>query len=370
MIFISHSHNADHSFALMLGSRLEADGIKIWLAPESIDSAQDYAAEIPWAIKSCEYFILLLSDESQKSPHVRKEVDLAIKYRKPIIPLRINNSAISEKYEYLLSNVQIKSISNNDDYMELLNRCRFGEREVSMNTSLKPMRQVVIIKGDYQDNMSFYIASHSEALPTTVFAMGIDRSARLDISSTKGIIRSVCEYLLTEYHISTEMLQILVDQAKKEQLGLQTDQQLNYKDSVLITVPIRKSAACSDETIPLQLLLIANSQKKNSYQLTKDVDDVEGIDSREIVIEVFNKCRKLGNRADTLFVGAMGTNGLSFPYEVITAETLNCFAYSQRINISPYNLFYSVRKEDILRADLSIDEIMQYISTVNHFFRD
>jgi hypothetical protein len=166
-----------------------------------------------------------------------------------------------------------------------------------------------------------------------------------------------------------ETLQILIDQAKQDQLGYAPEQSFRFKDSVLIRVPI-KDYDGSGKKSHIQILLVANSQKNASYQLSHDLDDVEGIDSREIIIEIFNKCRKLGDCAQNLFVGAMGTNGLSFPYEVITAEILNCFAHAQRVHTRPYSLFYSVREEDLMQAGLTLDEIMQYISTVTHFFRE
>ena len=105
------------------------------------------------------------------------------------------------------------------------------------------------------------------------------------------------------------------------------------------------------------------------YKVNRDVDAVEGIDSRQIIIEVFNKCKELGTQAETLFIGAMGTNGLSFPYEVITAEILNCFVYSHRVGITPYNLYYSVRESDMKQTDLTLDDIMSYITKILKFFK-
>ncbi len=372
MVFISHKNNPDHVFAEDLAKKLELDGVACWITPESVGSSKDYAAEIPCAIKSCEYFILVLSEYSQTSAHVRKEVDLAIKYHKPIIPLQIGACAITETYEYLLSGIQKKALFQEADYAELLEKCRLGERVVSMNTKnagQDALRRFTIIKGDFQDNMALFLKDYSEELKHTVFAIGIDRSGRVDMSSSKGILCAVLRYLSEAFSISLEILQNLIDQAKQDQLGYAPDQTFRYKDSVLILIPIKNYDGRSKES-HIQLLLIANSQKNASYQFSHDLDDVEGIDSREIIIEIFNKCRILGDCAQNLFVGTMGTNGLSFPYEVITAEILNCYEYAQRIHTRPYSVFYSVRKEDLMRTGLTLDEIMQYISTVTHFFRE
>ena len=100
---------------------------------------------------------------------------------------------------------------------------------------------------------------------------------------------------------------------------------------------------------------------------------MEGIDSREIIISVFNKCRELeadGHPVCSLFIGAMGTNGLSFPYEVALSEILNCYVYAQRLGTDPRNLYFSMRSVDMTRAGLTVEEILSYITTIVKFFRN
>ena len=142
---------------------------------------------------------------------------------------------------------------------------------------------------------------------------------------------------------------------------------LQFKDALTVSIPVKTQEGGE---VPLQLLFIANSQKKESFRVTGDVDEVEGIDSREIIIEVFNRCKALGDRAKTLFIGAMGTNGLAFPYEVVTSEILNCFVYAQKMKITPTHLYYSIRQEDMQKAGITVDEMLAYIGMVVHFFRD
>lgn len=99
------------------------------------------------------------------------------------------------------------------------------------------------------------------------------------------------------------------------------------------------------------------------------MDEIEGIDSREIVIKVFNKCNLLNDRVNTLFIEAMGTNGLTFPYEVITAEILNCFGYAMCCDYYPHNLYYSVREADTKKAGLTVGNILSYITKIVQFFK-
>lgn len=367
MIFISHKSEPDHPRALQIAGVLGDHGISSWLAPESVPPGADFAQEIPRALITCEYFLLILSEEAQNSIHVRKEIGIAQNLNKPFIILKVGDFPLSYTFQYLLQDNQFMPFDwANPDYGPLIEKCRLGERQVDMEISQSPRRAFHILRGDFQENMEYLISRQPEALAHTVFAMGIDRSGDLGISSNKGIVKWVCKHLQERYGIPLSTLQQLTDRAKAEQLGL-TDPAtpLRFRDTVLVRLPI----TLSDGTQHLlKLMFIANSQKNSNYAITGNVDEVEGVDSREIIIEVFNQCRQLGEEAHSLFIGAMGTNGLSFPYEVITAEILNCFVFAQRRRCMPRDLYYSVREADMKSAGLTTDEILSYISKTVTFF--
>ncbi len=104
-IFISYS-SKDESIAKQTKKILEDNGIKCWMAPQSIPPGSDYGAEIPIAIEKCGIFVLLLSEFSQKSNWVPKEVGLAIGQNKIIIPFQIDNADISASFNFYLTNNQ------------------------------------------------------------------------------------------------------------------------------------------------------------------------------------------------------------------------------------------------------------------------
>ena len=371
MVFLSHKNDPDHPRAREVAAKLRDLGVSCWLAPESIGAGRDFASEITGAINTCEVFVILLSRETVQSVHVRKELMLAISHRKTVIPLKIGDFELDDAFEYLLADIQMVPFRFSEaDYRDLAARCRLGERVVRMEISKNPRRNVTVMKGDFQENMDRFIRDDPGELDRTVFAMGIDCTSRLDISSTGGILKWVVAYLNDVHGVSMDELQRLIGRAKVSQLQFASeDQPLQFKDIVLIRVPLSRLEHRG--TVPvLRLLLVANSRKKASFSQTGDVDEVEGIDSREIIIAVFNKCRELGEEAANLFIGAMGTNGLAFPYEVITSQVLNCFVYSQRMDTRPLNLFYSVRQADMEKAGLTTEEILSYITTVVHFFRE
>lgn len=103
--FISYS-TKDVLFVNNLTDLLKSCQISYWKAPEMIPAGSNYAKEIPQAIQECELFILVLSESSQESIWVEKEIDTAIRYRKTIIPIRIDNVVLNEMYSFYLNNVQ------------------------------------------------------------------------------------------------------------------------------------------------------------------------------------------------------------------------------------------------------------------------
>ena len=102
--FISYKTD-DIEQALRVKERLTEKGIPCWMAPESIPGGSSYAQEIPKAIRSCFAFILILSEVTQESKFVPKEIDLAINLDKPILPLMIENFELGDEFSFYLSNI-------------------------------------------------------------------------------------------------------------------------------------------------------------------------------------------------------------------------------------------------------------------------
>ena len=103
-IFISYS-NKDKLTADALCAKLEAEHIRCWIAPRDIIAGQNYAGQITSAIRRSKIFILVLSGNSNLSPHVLKEVELAVTTGSTIIPLRIEDINLSDDLQYYLGNV-------------------------------------------------------------------------------------------------------------------------------------------------------------------------------------------------------------------------------------------------------------------------
>lgn len=104
-VFISYC-SKDQKYVKKMTQMLGKMGISYWIAPDMIPAGSNYAREIPFAIRNCEVFLLVLSEASQNSIWVEKEIDSAIYYRKTIVPFQIDDSEMSELFRFYLNNVQ------------------------------------------------------------------------------------------------------------------------------------------------------------------------------------------------------------------------------------------------------------------------
>lgn len=94
------------------------------MALQSIPAGSDYSCEIPKAIKSCEIFLLILSEDSQVSSWVQKELDNAINEGKFIISFHKDESNLKDVFNFMLSNVQrIEEFNRlSDAYKQLIDK--------------------------------------------------------------------------------------------------------------------------------------------------------------------------------------------------------------------------------------------------------
>lgn len=104
-VFISYS-SLDVQEANRVIRLLQQMKISYWKAPEMIPAGSSYAREIPQAIRDCKIFLLIVSQASQDSVWVEKEIDTAIHYRRTILPLRIDNEPMNDMFYFYLNNIQ------------------------------------------------------------------------------------------------------------------------------------------------------------------------------------------------------------------------------------------------------------------------
>lgn len=102
-VFVCHS-SRDAVQAMRLVTALEGVGATCWIAPRNVNPGFPYAPQLVQAIKTCEVFLVLITQNSAKSDHVLRELDQATKNHRPILPVVVDD-ATSEALDYYVSSI-------------------------------------------------------------------------------------------------------------------------------------------------------------------------------------------------------------------------------------------------------------------------
>ncbi|MEO0551085.1 MAG: TIR domain-containing protein [Pseudomonadota bacterium] len=100
-VFISYSHQNAQT-VLPIVETVEQQGVSIWIDREEMRAGQTWAGQIVRAIKASGRFCLMCSEAAFASDHVRREVYLADKYGKAMVPVRLDGTEMPEDIEYFL----------------------------------------------------------------------------------------------------------------------------------------------------------------------------------------------------------------------------------------------------------------------------
>lgn len=111
--FISYS-SKNQSMADSFRTLLNQNGVKTWMAPGDIPVGSSYMKEINHALKDCACLVLLLSNAAQGSLWVIKEVERAVNYHKPIIPVQIDEVILNDEFEFVLGSYQVVAVQRID----------------------------------------------------------------------------------------------------------------------------------------------------------------------------------------------------------------------------------------------------------------
>ncbi|MDB9475593.1 TIR domain-containing protein, partial [Dolichospermum circinale] len=85
--FISYGRPDSKAFAINLNEKLTAAGLNVWFDQDDIPPAVDYQKQIDDGIEKAHNFLFIIAPHSVNSPYCLKEIELAIKLNKRIIPL-------------------------------------------------------------------------------------------------------------------------------------------------------------------------------------------------------------------------------------------------------------------------------------------
>lgn len=118
-IFLSHS-SKDYGVAEEMCRLLEEKGHQCFLAPRDIRSGHEYAEEIIDGIERTDVMLLLLSEASNNSPHVLREVERAVSKKIKIVVYQLEQVILSKSMEYFLMSHQWVNTAPDADYESVI----------------------------------------------------------------------------------------------------------------------------------------------------------------------------------------------------------------------------------------------------------
>ena len=120
-VFISYS-TQNQSSADAIRFFLTNNGVQTWMAPYDIPVGSKYAQMISQALKGCSCLVLMLSEDSQNSIWVAKEVERAIHYKKAILPIQLEDLVLNDEFELYISTDQIVPVRRIEESSEALQK--------------------------------------------------------------------------------------------------------------------------------------------------------------------------------------------------------------------------------------------------------
>jgi TIR domain/VHL beta domain/Lysozyme inhibitor LprI len=100
-VFIGYSAR-DKPAANAICAKLEASGIRCWIAPRDIRPGMSWGGAIVEAIDRARLMVLLFSSHANSSPQIQREVERAVHRELVIVPVRVEDAQPSGDFEYFL----------------------------------------------------------------------------------------------------------------------------------------------------------------------------------------------------------------------------------------------------------------------------
>ncbi len=101
-VFICHS-SKDRTLATAICAKLEANRIRCWMAPRDVVPGSDYGQSIVEAIAGTRITLLVFSNSSNHSPHVKREIERSVSHGILVLPFRVEDVVPSPSLEYFIS---------------------------------------------------------------------------------------------------------------------------------------------------------------------------------------------------------------------------------------------------------------------------
>ncbi|MBU4448969.1 MAG: toll/interleukin-1 receptor domain-containing protein, partial [Proteobacteria bacterium] len=101
-VFVSYSVK-DKTTADAICAALEANGIRVWIAPRDVMPGSDWGESIIEAIEQSKVMLLVFSANSNASPQIKREIERSVNKGVTVVPFRIDDILPSKTLEYFIS---------------------------------------------------------------------------------------------------------------------------------------------------------------------------------------------------------------------------------------------------------------------------
>ena len=105
LVFLSHA-SADTAAAVRLVADLEERGVACWISGRDVQPGANFQEAIVGAVRTARAVVFLLTEASNRSDEVRKELALASGFKVPVIPVRFGAVEPAEALRYELATRQ------------------------------------------------------------------------------------------------------------------------------------------------------------------------------------------------------------------------------------------------------------------------
>ncbi|GAB4208255.1 MAG: hypothetical protein Fur006_66920 [Coleofasciculaceae cyanobacterium] len=194
--FISYGRADSLAFGRKLYARLLEEGFKVWFDQNDIPLGVDFQNQIDDGIEKAHNFLFIIAPHSVNSPYCLKEIELAIKRNKRIIPVLVRETP-PEQVPSALKDLQYIDLTDNvkeDNYLinesQLLRILRqdeayYNEHKVLLTKALKWKHQhenpSILLRGyNLRSAETWLKVAHTRTqhLPTPLIEEFIDESRR------------------------------------------------------------------------------------------------------------------------------------------------------------------------------------------------
>jgi hypothetical protein len=104
-VFVSYAR-ANAPIVLPICEAVKKEGNHLWLDQEGIGAGEGWAGEIVRAIRTVKGVAVMCSHAAFESDHVKREIYLADRYKKRLLPVFIEDASPPEDFEYFFAGVQ------------------------------------------------------------------------------------------------------------------------------------------------------------------------------------------------------------------------------------------------------------------------